>query len=750
MIIRNLWRRKMRTILTLLGIAVGIGAIVSLVALSRGIASSYVEVSSRSGADVIIQALQGEGQAITLGTGFDEAVLERVRALPEVRTASGMLYTLAQAPGVPFFVVFGYEPEGAGIQRFKIIEGVPLAEQRTRRGGRPILLGTVAADKLHKGVGDTVLLGEITYRVVGIYETGVAMEDSAGIVSLRDAQTLANMPRQVMYVGIQLRNPQRAEEFRQRLERILPKDVEVAGTTAGSQMLEMLEMLDIYAWGVAMIAALVGGVGMMNTMLMSVFERTREIGVLRAVGWRPRRVLAMILGESLLLSLFGGAIGLGAGTALTALVASTPAMAGLTTGTVPPSLVVQALSTALVLGAVGGIYPAWRAARLPPVEALSYDGGSARGKAVNLPIGGMALRGLLRQRMRTSLTVLGLGIGVLSIILMASLGEGATNMFDSFFAGTEITAVEKDQPDTSLSVIDERDLRRVEALPEVQYVTGMVFGVVGTPNNPFFFITGRAHTDPALHPRILREGRVFAGPRECLLGWKAAAEQKRGVGDTIALLGTRFTVVGIIETGSAFEDGGAIIPLREAQRLLKKPNQVMVMQVKLRDPAQTDVVLERLTREYPKLHFARSAEMTESLPDMESTNEMIGGVTVLTVMISAIVLANTMIMSVYERTREIGVLRAVGWRRPMVLRQVMVEAVLLTLLSGLAGMVAAYGVIAAVRALPMAGIVRDMFAISPMIIVQATAVCVVLGVLGGLYPAWRATRLSPVEALRYE
>jgi len=214
MVIRNLWRRKMRTFLTLLGIAVGIGAIVSLVALSRGIAKSYVEVTNRSGADVIIQALQGEGQAITLGTGFDEAVLDRVRTMPDVRSAGGMLYALARAPGVPFFIVFGYEPDGPGIQRFKVIEGVSLAEHRTRRGGKPILLGTVAADKLHKGVGDTVLLENSTYRVVGIFETGVAMEDSAGVIALRDAQILANMPRQVMYVGIQLHNPQRIDAFK--------------------------------------------------------------------------------------------------------------------------------------------------------------------------------------------------------------------------------------------------------------------------------------------------------------------------------------------------------------------------------------------------------------------------------------------------------------------------------------------------------------------------------------------------------
>ncbi len=139
-----------------------------------------------------------------------------------------------------------------------------------------------------------------------------------------------------MFIGAQLRRPEQADAFKTKLTRSLPKDVEIAGTQAGNTMIEMLEMFDYYAWGVALVAALVGGVGMMNTMLMSVFERTREIGVLRAVGWSRWRVLRMIMGESLLLSCAGGLIGIGAGVGLVWLVARSPAMAGLTHDTVSP------------------------------------------------------------------------------------------------------------------------------------------------------------------------------------------------------------------------------------------------------------------------------------------------------------------------------------------------------------------------------------------------------------------------------
>lgn len=750
MIVRNLLRRRTRTLLTLLGIAVGIAAIVSLVALSQGIASNYVEITSQSKADITLQAVQGQGEAMTLGTGFDEELVHRLRAMPEVKNAAGMLYTLVRIPGSPFFIVFGYEPDQAGIRHFKIVDGVTLAEHRTRRGGKPILLGKIVADKLHKRVGDTVRLEETTFRVVGIYETGVAMEDAAGVISLQDAQVLADMPRQVMYLGVQLYRPDRAEDFKAKLSRILPRDVEVAGTQVGSMMLEMLELLDVFAWAVALIAAAVGGVGMMNTMLMSVFERTREIGVLRAVGWRRWQVLRMIMGESLLLSLVGGLVGLGIGAGLTWLAANSSAMAGLTKDTVPRQLIAQALSAALVLGLIGGLYPAWRASRLPPVEALSYDGGSAHKPSARIPLGGMALKSLARQRSRTVLTLVGVGIGIIAMILIGSVSEGGIKAFGSMFSGTEIAAVEADQPDTSFSSIDERILKRIEALPEVEYVTGMILSVVSTAKDPMFIITARSRFDPALNERILREGHLISGRRQCLLGWKAASQQNRGIGERISMLGSSFTVVGIVETGSTYEDNGAIIELREAQRLLKKPHQVMAMEIKLLDPSRTDEMLARFSAEYPRLLFAKSAEFVESLPDMESMEQSIQAIYLMTALVGSIALMNTMIMSIYERTREIGVLRALGWRRGLVLRQILAEALLLTLVSGFVGIIISMGCMSLFRAMPSLGIYRDLFVLTPTVVVQTLFFCVILGVLGGLYPAWRATTFSPVEALRYE
>jgi putative ABC transport system permease protein len=121
------------------------------------------------------------------------------------------------------------------------------------------------------------------------------------------------------------------------------------------------------------LALIVGGIVVTNTMVMSVMESTREVGTLRALGWRKTRVLWMVLSESLVLSGFAGVIGLLVGLALTLMLQSVPDFGAFLTAVYTPQLVGQSLAIALSLGLIGGLYPAWQAARLQPVEALRYE-----------------------------------------------------------------------------------------------------------------------------------------------------------------------------------------------------------------------------------------------------------------------------------------------------------------------------------------------------------------------------------------
>ena len=178
MIFRNLLRRKTRTFLTLVGIAIGVAAIVTLVALADGLVSGYYGVLSGSQADLVITQAESFDMSISV---IDEEVGPQLAAIPGVEEVEGVIIGEATTEGLPYFMVFGYDPNGIGIQHFRIVEGKGLTARRE------IIIGKLAAENLKKGVGDTVRLYDSAYRIVGIYETGAFFEEGGGVISLADA-----------------------------------------------------------------------------------------------------------------------------------------------------------------------------------------------------------------------------------------------------------------------------------------------------------------------------------------------------------------------------------------------------------------------------------------------------------------------------------------------------------------------------------------------------------------------------------
>jgi ABC-type antimicrobial peptide transport system permease subunit len=743
MIFKNLLRRGTRSALTLLGIAIGVAAVVALGAIAEGLSTSYATVVGGGNNDLLITQADALDPVLS---NLDETIGQRLQGIPGVDRVEPGIYTWVATEELPFFLIFGYDPSSVAAQHYRIVEGKPVITSGQ------IAIGRRGAESIGMGVGDSLRIYGAPYRIVGIYETGQAMEESGGILTLADAQSIAQFERKVSLYQIGLRRGTDVEEVIARID-ALDLDLSVSRTSEREANQQWDETLRSFAWGISAIAVLIGGLGMMNAMVMSVLERTREIGTLRAVGWSRRRVMALILGEALLLSFGGGLGGVLLGIGLTEAAGRLPGVGMLLEGTYSVGIFIQGLGTAFFLGLLGGFYPAWRASNLQPVEALRYEGGGAEKNAGWMErVGNQSFRNLWRRRNRTLLAATGIGIGVATLVMLGGLTGGMigqlNNLAGSGGAG-HLTVMQRDVPDMSLSSLDERIVNQLQAMPQVKTISPMVLGFVMTDELPLFILQGIDPNSAAIDHYKLTTGRYVRRPSEIVIGSNAANTYNLAINDTLTLYSNRYKIVGIYETGVAWEEGGGLLALREAQRLLNRPRSVSFIFVDVVDPGQAEAVRDAINQRFSSARASISSEFAQNTDDIGNMQAMAGAIGLLALVVGGIVVVNTMIMSIYERTREIGTLRALGWPSRLILSQVMQESVLLCLLSALLGSGLGVLLMMLFALIPGYGsLLKPVWDADTFL--QAIGLMVVLGVLGGLYPAWRASRLKPVEALQYE
>ncbi|MBI3538550.1 MAG: ABC transporter permease [Chloroflexi bacterium] len=758
MIIKNLLRRKTRTALTLLGIAIGVAGVFALGAIAEGFINSSSVFITSSGADILLT--QGDAPDVLL-SAVDDSILPQVQSVAGVKSVAGTMWGIVNVGDVPYFIVVGLDPKEFSFKHYRVVEGNSI------QGARQTIIGRTAAKTLKKNVGDNFKIQDVSYKIAGIYETGSGAEEMGAVIALKDAQEIFKKPRQVTYYQIKVTRPDLVDAVIKELEKRFPK---LAASRSATYMdnQQTTQILRAMSWFIGILALLAGGLVMTNTMLMSVSERTREIGVLRAVGWKRARVLKMIFGEAMVLSILGGIVGIALGILFVEGLNQLPALAGLLENSITPGLFSQGMIIALILGCVGGLYPAWRASRLQPVEAMRYEGGGqiktqkskvksdklqSTRSAIYFSISnffGLAIRNIFRQRTRTILTALAIGVGVGLVVALGGIGDGFVAQLSALGTSNgELTVSQAKASDISLAAVDDKVGRWIALLPEVENVSGMLFGVVSAPGTPYFILLGVDPATYAMRHFAPTEGARLRAPKEMMLGKVAAKNYKKKIGDTMQISGSAFRVVGIYETGTGYEDGAGLIALNEAQALTKKPNQVTFFFVKLLDPTQVELTRQRIEARWKDVSVSKSTEYAEKTNDVQAFRAEAAALSFLSVVIGGVGIMNAMLMSVSERTREIGTLRALGWRRRRVIGLIVRESLALSIVSGLAGIAVGVGLATLIGMEPTTGsFLKADFSIS--LFANAMLLALVLGGIGALYPAWRASNLSPVEALRYE
>ncbi len=345
-----------------------IGAFVGLVGFSRGFEQEWLRIYSSSGTDIAVI------QQTFLNTSLNESVGTKLKSLSTVARAAPMIYNVMDLTPEVNALAYGWKADSYEFDSMQILSG-----QRFRDGQPEVMLGDLLAENLGKKVGDKLDLQGSSFTVTAVYHGASALEADAIILPLDQLQQLSSLQGKVSTFHVRLRpvplgeSPENyVKRAQSQIEAALPglRAVPAAERASNNQFVRLAHAS---AWGTSSVALLIGILGIANTMAMSVFERTREIGILRALGWKRGQVLILIQLEAAVLGLGGGLLGIAFGWGALRLLAALPQTASIVSASVPLPLLAEALGIAILAGLIAGALPAWRGARLSPVEALWHD-----------------------------------------------------------------------------------------------------------------------------------------------------------------------------------------------------------------------------------------------------------------------------------------------------------------------------------------------------------------------------------------
>ena len=363
-VVRGLIRRPVRTGLTLLGISIGIAAVVALVGISRGFGKSWQTAMKARGTDVVVSNM---GSALVPQL-FSASVRDRIAHLPHVTATDVILVELTSVESTQMILISAREWGGFEWQNLKLISG-----RMPRDAAEPaVVLGRTAAEVLKKKIGDPIQIETQELSVVGIVDGGAWVENGSIMLSLPLFQEITGNEGKINIIDIRATPGASAQDLNRlcdQINQLVPEGRAVLASEhiANSQGYRIVQAI---SWSTSLLAVIVGVLGVMNTMLMTVFERTQEICILLALGWRRWRIVRMVLWESALLGLLGGIGGVLLGALGVQILGAAPAIRGLLEPDVSPGLLGTSLALAVAVGVLSGLYPAWRSSRLTPSRAL--------------------------------------------------------------------------------------------------------------------------------------------------------------------------------------------------------------------------------------------------------------------------------------------------------------------------------------------------------------------------------------------
>ncbi len=377
-VFRNVLRRRIRSTLTMTGMAVAVTFVVVLVGLANGLSKSMLKLYVDRGVSLIVT---NKGSINPLASQIPAKVAK------EIEKVDGVSATCAGLVDFQTVEEFGSEPVGiqgwpAGNYMFrelKIIDGKNLSDRDP--GSKEIVVGSTLATVKSLKVGQTLTLSDKKFPVVGIFDSAEDLENGMIVMLLDDAQDVLGKHDMMTGCTVKVKDTSEAgiAAVRAEIEGPVADRCGLTGMIRAKPPSEFVKqnsqvrIITAFAWLVSIVTLVISGILVLNTMFMAVFERTREIGILRAIGWRPSRVMRMILMESILLSVGGGIVGTLGGLGMIKLLSYVPTVSGVVQQAMSVDIVVKGFAIAIIVGLIGAAYPAYRGSRLLPTEALRHE-----------------------------------------------------------------------------------------------------------------------------------------------------------------------------------------------------------------------------------------------------------------------------------------------------------------------------------------------------------------------------------------
>lgn len=372
LILKNLTRRPLRAALTLIALTMAVASVVALRGIAKGFTESFAAIYESHSIDIVVSR---QGTADRLSSSVSEEAVGQIERLDGVARAAGVLLDTLSLEDQQ---IFGVPTMGIAADSW-LREDFHWRERRSTAAAgsaetppKQLSLGIHLADRAGISVGQNVMIFEEPYVVDGIFESSSVWENGSMIMPLEQLQAISDRSGQVTYINVVLDRAVDRQDARSIVDQIHAIDSRLHAMTTdefvGTDT--RMQLASAMAWMTSIIALAIGAIGTLNTMMTSVLERTREIGVLRAVGWPRRRVIRMIVSESIMLALLASFFGGGLAILATDAMSRHPAVRGVLVPAIDAATLLEGTVLAVFIGLLGALLPAKRAASVMPTEAL--------------------------------------------------------------------------------------------------------------------------------------------------------------------------------------------------------------------------------------------------------------------------------------------------------------------------------------------------------------------------------------------